>query len=323
MDRDIEQILRLQTGVISRRQALRTGMQQHDIRRMIRRNAWARVHLGVYVDHTGPLTWLQRAWAAVLYAAPAALCLDSALMAADEPGRSMRDEAAPIQVAVARRRAMLTDPQGVRIHHLAQFEGRVLWNVGPPRMRYEEATLDVACAATSELDAIAALADSCQSRRTTARRLLQTLDSRRRVHRRRWLRAVLADIADGTCSVLEHGYLDRVERPHGLPRAVRQQRNSSSVGICYRDAVYGGRLVVELDGRMFHDSATRRDADFERDLDAAAVGRSTVRLSYGQVFDRPCRTAAKIAQVLRLHGIAVHAHPCGPGCELARFDRAA
>jgi hypothetical protein len=323
MYRDVEEILRRQTGVISRRQALGAGMQQHDIRRMLRRNAWARVHPGVYVDHTGPLTWLQRAWAAVLYAAPAALCLDSALTAADGPGRSMRDEAAPIQVAVARQRAMLIEPEGVRIHHLAQFDGRVLWNVGPPRLRYEDAALDVACAATSELDAIATLADCCQSRRTTARRLLHTLDSRLRVRRRRWLRAVLADIADGTCSVLEHGYLDRVERPHGLPRAVRQQPSTSSVGICYRDAEYGARLVVELDGRMFHDSATRRDADFERDLDAAAVGRSTVRLSYGQVFDRPCRTAAKIAQVLRLHGVDVQARPCGSGCELARFYRAA
>ncbi len=42
------------------------------------------------------------------------------------------------------------------------------------------------------------------------------LDSRRRLRRRRWLRAVLLDIADGTCSVLEHGYLVRVERPQWI-----------------------------------------------------------------------------------------------------------
>lgn len=295
MSRDVEEILWRQTGVISRRQALSTGMQQHDIRRMLRPNAWTRVHHGVYVDHTGPLSWLQGAWAAVLYAAPAALCLGSALRAADGPGRSMRDEAVPIHVAIARQRAMLTEPEGVRIHHVARFDERVLWNVGPPRLRYEDAALDVACAATSELDAIAVLADCCQSRRTTARRLLNTLDSRLRVRRRRWLQDVLADIADGTCSVIEHGYLDRIERPHGLPRAVRQQRHASSVGICYRDAEYGGRLIVELDGRMFHGSATRRDADFERDLDAAAVGRSpsgfpTARSSADRAEQRPKST---------------------------------
>lgn len=190
-------------------------------------------------------------------------------------------------------------------------------------MRYEEAVLDVAGRSAGELDAIAVLANACQSRRTTAHRLLTTLDSRRRLRRRRWLRAVLADIADGTCSVLEHGYLVRVERPHGLPRATRQKRSASSVGVCYRDAEYGERLIVELDGRVHHDSTTSRDADFERDLDAAVDGRSTVRLSYGQVFDRPCRTASKIAQVLTRHGIAVAGRQCGPGCVFTRLDRAA
>ncbi|WP_448404684.1 hypothetical protein [Mycolicibacterium fortuitum] len=93
--------------------------------------------------------------------------------------------------------------------------------------------------------------------------------------------------------------------------------------VCYRDAEYSERLIVELDGRVHHDSPPRRDADFERDLDSAADGRSTVRLSYGQVFDRPCQTAGKIAQVLQQHGVAVAGHPCGPRCEFDRLDRAA
>ncbi|MGV0812941.1 type IV toxin-antitoxin system AbiEi family antitoxin domain-containing protein [Mycolicibacterium boenickei] len=310
---DVGEVLRHQDGVISRRQALDAGLPEHEIRRLLRRNEWARVHAGVYVDHTGPLTWPQRAWAAVLYAAPAALCLESAL----------GGEGCPVHVAIERQRSALAQPAGVRIHRVAHLHERVLWNVGPPRMRYDEATLDVACRATSELDAIAVLANACQSRRTTARRLLKALDSRGRLRRRHWLRAVLVDIADGTCSVLEHGYLVRVERPHGLPKARRQKRSASSVGVCYRDAEYGERLVVELDGRVYHDSATRRDADFERDLDAAVDGRSTVRLSYGQIFDRPCQTAGKIAQVLRRHGIDVSGRPCGPACGFAQLDRAA
>ncbi|MCV7391124.1 type IV toxin-antitoxin system AbiEi family antitoxin domain-containing protein [Mycolicibacterium porcinum] len=310
---DVGEALRQQDGVISRRQALDAGLAEHEIRRLLRRNEWARVHSGVYVEHTGPLSWMQQAWAAVLYAAPGALCFESALGA----------QSLPIHVAVDRQRSTLAEPVGVRIHRVAHLDGRVLWNAGPPRMRYEEAALDVACRSARELDAIAVLANACQSRRTTARRLLKALDSRGRLRRRRWLRAVLIDIADGTCSVLEHGYLVRVERPHGLPRAARQKRSASSLGVCYRDAEYGERLVVELDGRVFHDSATSRDADFERDLDAAVGGRSTVRLSYGQVFDRPCQTAGKIARILHRHGIAVAGRPCGPGCAFTRLDRAA
>jgi hypothetical protein len=309
---DIDEVVRQQAGVISRRQAIDAGLQDHHIRRLLRRNEWARVHPGVYIDHTGPLTWLQRAWAAVLYAAPAALCLESALTI----------KGPLIHVAVSRHRAKLVEPDGVRIHHIDHLDGRVLWNVGPPRLRYEEAALDVASRATG-LDAVAVLADACQSRRTTADRLLRVLDARQRIRGRRWLRAVLVDIAEGTCSVLEYGYRNRIERAHGLPRAKRQTRSVSSAGVVYRDSEYAERLVVELDGRLFHDSACARNKDFERDLDAAVDGRATVRLTYQQVFDRSCQTAAKIAQVMRQHGIGVSGHACGPGCEYTRLYLAA
>lgn len=322
MGQDLRRLLSLQSGVISRRQAIEAGLSPHDLRRLLRRHEWARVHRGVYVDHTGTLTWLQRAWAAVLYAEPAALCLHSAVRAADGPGRSGTDDG-PIHVAVARKRAALAEPAGVRIHHLSHLGERVLWNLSPPRLRFEEAVLDVACVAPRELDAIAALASACGSRRTTAQRLLASLDARARVPRRDWLRGILRDVAQGTCSVLEHAHLDRVERPHGFVPAERQGRATASSGLVYRDAEYGSRVVVELDGRLFHDSPTARDADMERDLDAAIDGRTTVRLSWGQVFDRPCQTAAKLAQVLEAHGVGTGAHPCGPGCPVVRADQAA
>jgi hypothetical protein len=124
---------------------------------------------------------------------------------------------------------------------------------------------------------------------------------------------VLTDIAQGTCSVLEHGYLHRVELAHGLPGAERQRRTTSSVGVIYRDAEYG-RQIVELDGRLFHDTAAARDSNFERDLDAAVDGRDTVRISWGQVFGRPCTTAYKIGLLLQKRGWAGAIKPCGPGC---------
>ncbi|MFL0241560.1 type IV toxin-antitoxin system AbiEi family antitoxin domain-containing protein [Mycobacterium sp. SMC-17] len=311
-DAEIADVLACQDGVISRRQVREAGRPDSYIRRKLRRNEWARIHDGVYVNHTGLPTWQQRAWAAVLYTAPAALCLESAI----------RREGPVIHIAVDQDRSTLAEPDGVRIHRLAHMDQRVLWHTGPPRVRYEEAALDVACR-TSEFDAIAVLADACQSRRTTAQRLLAALDGRQRIPRRRWLRAVLVDIADGTCSVLEHRYLNRVERAHGLPRPSRQTKSSSSSGVRYRDIEYGQRLIVELDGRLFHDSVAARNNDFERDLDAAVDGRSTVRLSYQQVFDRPCQTAAKIAQILRRRGIAVVGHPCGPACPYAAAGLAA
>ncbi|WP_248582659.1 hypothetical protein [Nocardioides sp. InS609-2] len=85
----------------------------------------------------------------------------------------------------------------------------------------------------------------------------------------------------------------------------------------YRDAEYPQALVVELDGRLFHDTAEQRDSDFERDLDAAVDGRATTRISWGQVFGRPCSTAGKVAKSASAAGLAWSADPCGPDCTVA------
>jgi hypothetical protein len=130
--------------------------------------------------------------------------------------------------------------------------------------------------------------------------------------------AVLTDVAAGTCSVLEHGYLQRVERAHALSGARRQVRDRLGAGSVYRDVLYRGGVVVELDGRLFHDTTTQRDRDFDRDLDAAADGLRTVRVSWGQVFDRPCWTTGRIERVLRRAGWAGQARACGPACSLRR-----
>lgn len=301
MNDEIGHVLDRQAGVVSRRQALAAGLAPHDIRRLLRRRDWAAVHDGVYVDHTGALPWLQRAWAAVLLAEPAALCHDSAIRAADGPGRRDRSDEAPVHVAIDRHRKLVL-PEGIVPHRMVGLDDKVLWNAGPPRVRIEHAVIDVAAEARTDFDAIAAISNAVQSRRTTARRLLTALDERRRIGRRAFLEGILHDVASGACSVLEHGYLTRVERPHGLPRANRQLVESSR-GPIYRDVEYVAyRMLVELDGRLFHDSATARDTDLDRDLDAALDRKFTVRLGWGQCFARPCLTAVRIGRLLQQRG---------------------
>lgn len=311
VDMDHEQyaaLLSLQSGVVSRRQLHDALLEPHDLVRLLRRRDLVRLHDGVFANHTGSLTWLQRAWAGVLLAWPAALCHDSAIRAADGPGRSGRDDRV-IHLAVDRQRSLAV-PSGYRLHRLARFDDTVQWNRTPPRVRIEEALIDVSSAMTDDFDAIAALSDAISARRTTPGRIAEHLAARARVPRRTFLTDVLTDLEEGTCSVLEHGYLARIERPHGLPTASRQVRDSVN-GPVYRDVVYVDlEQIVELDGRMWHDSVESRDADLDRDLDAAVGGQGTVRLGWGQVHGRPCRTAARIGRLLAARGWRGHLVRC-------------
>ena len=312
MPTTLADLLALQCGVLSRAQAREAGRGDADIRRMVRRREWAVVFPGVYVDHTGPLLWQQRAWAAVLAVWPAALSHASAMRAMDGPGRRDRDDRGPIHVAVDRDRSVVA-PRGVVVHRLGAFDAKVTWNASPPRLRVDEAVLDLAAEARDEYDAVAVLADAVQSRRTTASRIGSALAQRTRIARRDFLTGVLADIEEGTCSALEHAYLTRVERPHGLPRP-RRQWAPAGQGVL-RDIDYEEfGVVLELDGRLFHDHARAWDADLERDLDARILdARATVRLGWGQALRRPCSTAAKVASLLRQRGWPGPARRC-PSC---------
>lgn len=78
--------------------------------------------------------------------------------------------------------------------------------------------------------------------------------------------------------------------------------------------------MVELDGRLYHDTAAARDRDLERDLDAAIEAEHTVRIGYGQVFDRACGTAAKIARLLQRRGWEGTAVGC-PRCARRSLSR--
>ncbi|MFE6558592.1 hypothetical protein ACFVDI_13775 [Nocardioides sp. NPDC057767] len=285
----------IQGGVISRRQLRELRAQDHDIRRLVRNCELTAIHPGVYVGHTGNPTWGQRAWAAVLACWPAALTGRSAL---PKP-----PERAPIEVMVPMGRTVRA-PEGVIVRRRARFEGYVDWADYPPRQLIAEAAIDAAAEAADVNEAFSMLADLVQSKALRAGALVEALSHRRRLRDRHLLGELLEDLKAGACSVLEREYLRCVERAHGLPAGERQIADSVDGVSVERDVTYAAYgLVVELDGRAFHGSAASRDADHARDLAAAAArGLRTVRLTYGQVLRDPCRTAARIGDLLRLGG---------------------
>jgi hypothetical protein len=313
---EVSRLLELQSGVISRRQLLAHGVERPALERALRHRELTRVLPGVFVDHTGRPTWLQRAWAGVLHWWPAALADESALRAVAGPGWRRYGDDQPIVVGVDLARTVVA-VDGFRPVRMTRLDHVVLWNASPPRIRPEVAGIRVAAAAKGEMSTIGILADLCQSRRTTPTRLLAALQNQNRVRGRAWLGNLLTDLASGTCSLLEQGYLARIERPHGLPRGHRQEGAITTQGTVLRDVAYPRHdLYVELDGRLFHDSAEQRDRDLDRDLEAAVDGRQTVRLGWGQVFKRPCWTTSRLVALLRQRGWTDSPTRCGLECEL-------
>jgi hypothetical protein len=309
----VADLLSQQDGVVSRRQLLDAELTQAQVDTLLRRRDLVVVHPGTYLSHTGTPTWSQRCWAAVLYAGRSALHLGSAL---HQPGRGA-DPSGPIHLAVDWTRRVAPQP-GVHLHRVRDLDDLVRWNLSPPRVRLEVAAVETAHRAPDDLAAISALAAVVGARRTVPRRLELEMERRGRLRRRGLLTDLLADLDRGTHSVLEHGYLVRVLRPHGLPQPTSQQEVvSTAVGTEYRDAAHADLdLVVELDGQL-HDGSEARDDDADRDLDDLAKGRVTPRLRYRQVFGTPCRTASRLAVLFAARGWGGTPRSCcEPGCEV-------
>jgi hypothetical protein len=295
----------VQSGVLARWQLLENGLTDNDIERMLRRRELRRAWPAVYVTHTGPLTLAQRQWVAVLACWPAALTLESAVP---------NERPEQIHVAVDVKRNLRIQPPGVIAHRMAGFEADVDWRSSPPRVHVHRAVLELMQARIRDGDvagAYAALANACH-RRTTPDRILRALARRERVSGRRLIEGMLTDLRDGVCSVLERGYLERVERPHGLPRAERQRTSTATGSRTDQDVRYEKYgVVIELDGRSIHDNPGAWDADARRDLAELAVSDAVIaRVTYGLVFGGQCETAGWVAQILRRQGWDGTPHRC-------------
>lgn len=302
-----------QDGVISRAQALAFGLSASAIATRLRRGHWQRMLPGVYATFSGGPARRGQLWAAILRAGPRAVL--SHRTAAELWGL-IAEPSASIHVTVPSGIPVTRVP-GVVLHYSGRVGAACHPALAPPRTRLEETVLDLAQAAATREEALGWIFRSCAGRGTTPERLAAAMRLRPRMRWRSELSSALHEASSGVHSLLEHRYLNDVERGHGLPAGKRQwvtQRGRRQ----YSDVAYEDYdTLVELDGRAAHPESSRW-TDIRRDNAHAADGRVTLRYGWTEVCEGSCEVADELARTLRRRGWTGTPHPCGPDCRSFR-----
>jgi hypothetical protein len=301
-----------QHGVLTRAQAVEGGMTDKAIAVRLRRGRWQRLHVGVYAAFSGRPPRSALIWAAVLRGGPDAVL--SHETAAELSGLMV--PSGPV--------IHLTVPSGAQIARISgavvHYSGRLVQArhpvLEPARTRIEETVLDLGQAARALDPALGWIFLACGSRKTTAERISAAMTLRPRMRWRADLARALDAARQGTHSLLEFRYLNRVERPHGLPAGARQYPVRRGGRRQYQDVLYEAPgVVVELDGRAAHPAQSRL-RDVRRDNANAAAGQVTLRYTWTDVTGRPCTVAAEVSAVLMQRGWTGVPRRCGYRCTL-------
>ncbi|WP_436795783.1 DUF559 domain-containing protein [Actinospongicola halichondriae] len=289
-----------QGGAIARRQLLAHGVTGSAIDRALRSGRLLATLSGVYVVRGAPETSIQRRWIALLAAGPdGVLAFESA---ARVHGLATVSADGPTIVIVHhsgfRRLTDVTAHQinDVRPDHVGRVDGMPVTTV--PRTIVD-------LAAVWRLGRMALVIDSAVADRQTS--IAAIGDCLRSVARRgkpgvRILTTLLDERGPGTVpaqSMLEGTFFGLVRRA-GLPAPVRQYplpRSDGAVGLV--DAAWPDwRLIVEVDGRRWHQRLADMRRDRERDVMAAAQGWLVVRFLHEHIVGAPDETIRELQAVI-------------------------
>ena len=299
-----------QCGLLTRRQCLAAGMTDEALQWRVCSRRWSRWYEGVYLTTPGRDDAYARAMAALLATLSGAAAADAALCghsAAHLWGLERRAPAV-IELVVPHHRFVVAPP-GARVRRSRRWEDLVDDRAYPWRTTVAATVLDVGDGSTAT-DALALAAKAVQLELVTTVSLSEEL-GRRRGHRHGpLLRSALLDVEAGGQSAAELLYIRDVERAHGLPTATRQQA-SDVTRRRYHDNVYEPfGVIVEVDGRLGHETWGDRVRDGLRDRQLLATRRVTARVFWVDVAVRPCTTALELGRILRGGGWAGAARAC-------------
>jgi very-short-patch-repair endonuclease/predicted transcriptional regulator of viral defense system len=277
-----------QCGLLRYEDLLELGLTRNEIR--TRRHAFRlnRVHAGVYAfGHTALRD--EGRWLAALWACGPGVVL-SHQSAATYHGWSLPDPEPSIHLSTERTVRSRGD---LVVHRVARLDRRDYHDDGRVPVTTIPRTL-VDLADVLSWPAYRALADGLPQLHVQAIRAAQGR-APKRIGRGLVLRLIEADDAH-TKSEFERRFL-RFVRAHGL----RRPDHLNHVAAGHKaDAVYTeARLVVELDGRGYHQRRGQMRADRRRDADYQLAGYRIVRLVWDDLHpDEAAATAARLSRFL-------------------------
>lgn len=218
--RGLADLLEQQDGVVDTASAL-GWMSREELRWRVSSERWQRPCHGIVVAHSGPMTYKQQLWVAVLWAGEGAVLagLTAAKLEGLE-GFSGRGYAEPpIHILVPAGRSIRRKIPGrrVSVHYSTLLsDGDVHPVRVPRRTRVARSVVDAAAWMGSDRGAQAVLAAGVQQRLARPADLLAVVGANRRLARRVMISATLADIAGGAQALSELD-LTRLVRRYRLP----------------------------------------------------------------------------------------------------------
>jgi predicted transcriptional regulator of viral defense system len=189
-------LIKRQAGVITRRQALATGLPATTVETWVQRGLWTRLDRGIYAAGSGPPSREALLWAALLRAGSGAVL--SHETAAELCG--LISEPAPaIHVTVPARRnpARYGTMPGIIVHRSALGGRRVSRDTGPPRTGIDDTVIDLAQGSATASEAFTWLSRAVSRQLTTVRRLRRAAATRTRLHWRAEIGRALTALAGG------------------------------------------------------------------------------------------------------------------------------
>jgi very-short-patch-repair endonuclease len=291
-DHSIAALAASQHGVIARRQLAALGLGASAIRWRLRQGRLERIAREVFALPGAPVTWERRLWAAHLEVGPGSVVAARAaarlhglpgfdgepvdlLVPDDHSGRGT--------LAVVRRTTALP------AHHVTTLRGLPCTSVA-------RCLFDLAGTPGIHPGRVERALDTAVARRATILDefgAVHTLLGGRGRRGATVIRALLQARAPGYVapeSELEARFV-RLCAEHDLPLPRRQVTLGRGAPIGRVDFLFPDHgVVVEVDGRAFHDGRLDRERDRWRDNELAALGLRVVRLGWADVVHRPDAT---------------------------------